>query len=116
MNCPTCVCNVECCKGHIFVFKPELTKLLKKVNVDFDNPPKGYSVEEHPFGGKKFSFYNIKRECCGFLGENNRCKIYKDRPEYCREFGESKDCMFLEFCNRIKENKTAFEKYMKEEM
>lgn len=80
MNCDKCLekCKAECCT--IVPFNKDI--LQKHLNVR--------PIKEILEIDDKILILTETSACC-FLGYNNKCSIYKDRPEICKMFGNGGD-------------------------
>jgi len=85
VNLPCDKCG-ECCTQSVPFMEDELKKIkrkyskrFKKINAIKDTEDNGYRLK---FKGQSVSNMNK----CVFY-ENNRCSIYEDRPELCRDYG-----------------------------
>ena len=94
---PCLGCDGRCCKGlTVILTVPEALTLLKKTKLrpeqilEFSCQIDPNSVPHYPILVKqknelKQYFIIIKRaKKCIFLDENNKCKIYENRPNVCR--------------------------------
>lgn len=90
MNCDTNLCKAGCC-GPVPITKDIMKKHKDKISKKSTIMPMGNIA----------LIFNIKTLTCGFLDSNLKCKIYNDRPEVCRTFGDGKQkhpllkCKFL---------------------
>lgn len=84
MNCSACLskCKADCCRGPI----PMEASLLEKY------PHVRPCTHVIPVEGttmvKAMHVSEDRRAVCPFLGLDDRCSIYHDRPEVCRKFGD----------------------------
>ena len=86
MDCLSCA---NCCKTTVPLFVPSdikrISKLLQMRPVDFES--KYLRIDED--GDKVLQFVP-----CPFLGADNYCSIYEDRPKACREFPHTNRAKF----------------------
>lgn len=81
-SCPES-CNGSCCKNHIIDFKrKEYERILKNVDKESADILKSNAVKSELEGCYK-AIKAIGQ--CPFL-INSKCRIYKNRPEACRDF------------------------------
>lgn len=107
-DCEQCLprCKADCCRGPIPMPRALLEKhkpvrpllrvddigggMVIALAVDETQStanPKPLYVEDQGSGQLVFG-------CCPFLGFDNRCTVYEDRPDVCREFG-SESSIFM---------------------
>jgi Fe-S-cluster containining protein len=78
IDCTTCA---NCCKTLGIVVTPADIKLLsKRLNMTVADFSAAY-VDKGSEGNNI-----LKSEPCVFLGADNRCTVYEDRPAVCREY------------------------------
>jgi Fe-S-cluster containining protein len=85
-----------CCHTQVSVTEDEANLLASKVNeglkIDYDRLQKQMQTGNNADEFFKLSFQERK---CVFLGENNLCQVYNDRPSVCRTnavIGEASQC------------------------
>ena len=77
-----CQLKKNCCNSFAYIDDPILSREEK------DEIISSFKVSEDNFIKHNNSFYTIKTQkgICPFLNENNRCSIYKCRPNDCKLF------------------------------
>lgn len=81
INLPCKKCDGDCCGIDVHFTKEDIARISKSVSL------KKYRIEP-VLNGDVFiiSTKGIKNTKCVFL-KNNKCSIYKDRPEICQHYG-----------------------------
>ena len=85
------VCNIFKCKAYCCMNAPLPLDLLEIHKKDIVNPV----LEISPIGKVKGEFFGIPitnltdflNNKCPFLTQTNKCNIYENRPQLCREYG-----------------------------
>lgn len=76
-----CLSCANCCKGYSPRFKtPDIKRISKLLGMK-----EGVFIEKYLQEDQEGDFV-LQRTPCAFLGENNYCSIYEDRPSDCRRF------------------------------
>ena len=71
----------NCCKSlQIVVDERDLSRLAKKLGISAGEVRKKYVARAED------STLHFKTSPCPFLGEDNACGVYEDRPQACRDF------------------------------
>ena len=76
-----CLSCANCCKTTSPIFRDvDIKRISKKLKIKESQFINSYLKmdEEHD--------YVLKKSPCFFLGEDNKCSIYEDRPLACREY------------------------------
>ena len=87
INCLSCA---NCCKNYSPRFKtPDIKRISKTLK-----------MKESGFIDKYLKIddegdYVLKSKPCPFLGENNFCSIYEDRPSDCKRFPYTDEDVFI---------------------
>lgn len=97
MNCAKCIlkCKADCCRGPVpmpkeFVESHQPIRPIVGVYDLGNGMVAPVAIEELPDGKKG--------GVCPFLGFDNKCSVYNDRPFVCKKFGdESSDFMTCSF-------------------
>lgn len=78
IDCLTCG---RCCKGYSPRFKtPDIKRISKSLRLK-----EGQFIEQYLLIDAEGD-YVLQQTPCPFLGADNRCSIYEDRPSDCRRF------------------------------
>jgi Fe-S-cluster containining protein len=78
IDCTTCA---NCCRSlQVVVDNKDIHRLARYFNMTPSRFTQKYIKRDE--GGTKF----IASQPCPFLGEDNRCTVYEDRPQACRDF------------------------------
>jgi len=80
-NFPCEQCGRCCHQPNIIIRPEEVDRIANAAGIPLQDFITGYLTAT--LDGRLF-FY--KTDPCAFLGEDNRCKIWTDRPEICRDF------------------------------
>jgi len=80
-NFPCEMCGKCCCQPNIVIRPEEMDRLSRAAGISLYDFVTEY-VERTSDGRLLFS----KTDPCAFLDENNRCRIWRDRPEICGDF------------------------------
>lgn len=87
MDCDITICNAKCC------YNPPIPR---RFLIDYKDKIATKIIGVRYLGNSPFGRNNIvpltHNDKCPFLNKNNRCNIYKQRPEICRVFGEKIEC------------------------
>ncbi len=76
-----CLSCANCCKGYSPRFKtPDIKRISKLLGMK-----EGVFIEKYLQEDQEGDFV-LQRTPCAFLGEDNYCSIYEDRPSDCRRF------------------------------
>ncbi len=76
-----CLACAACCKNYSPRFKPpDVKRIAKKLKMT-----EGVFVETYLLRDEDGDFV-VKSKPCPFLGDDNFCTIYEDRPSDCRRF------------------------------
>ena len=85
-----------CCHTQVSITDDEAELLISRIN---EGVKVDYSILQNQMKAANSSeeFYRLSYEArkCIFLGENNKCQVYKDRPSVCRTnavLGEASQC------------------------
>jgi uncharacterized protein len=80
IDCTTCA---NCCKTmQVVVDDKDIKRLADRLGMTTRAFSKKHvKIEDVPFRSKV-----ISTQPCPFLGEDNRCTVYEDRPQACRDF------------------------------
>jgi len=78
IDCKTCA---NCCKTlKVEVNDEDISRLAARLELTAEQFTEQYVVE--PLQGMR----TLRSQPCVFLGEDNRCTVYEDRPEDCRGY------------------------------
>lgn len=75
-------CGAECCDVSTPFSKEDIKRIKSKHRKLF----RGVTVT--PTLAEAFNLHKRNNTQCVFLDENKRCKIYEDRPQICKDFGD----------------------------
>ena len=76
-----CLSCANCCKGYSPRFKtPDIKRISKLLGLK-----EGQFIEKYLQEDQEGDFV-LQRTPCAFLGKDNYCSIYEDRPSDCRRF------------------------------
>jgi Fe-S-cluster containining protein len=75
-------CGAECCD----VSTPFNMEDIKRIKKKYKKLLRG--VKLVPTQADAYSLQKRGNKQCVFLDKNKRCKIYEDRPQICRDFGD----------------------------
>lgn len=76
-----CLKCANCCKNYSPRFKtPDIKRISKALGMK-----EGFFIDQYLFIDNEGD-YVLKTKPCPFLGEDNFCSIYEDRPSDCRRF------------------------------
>lgn len=78
---PCEMCGRCCHQPHIIVLPEEVDRIANAAKIPLYDFINGYLTRTSD-GRLLFK----KTDPCAFLGEDNRCRIWKDRPEICNDF------------------------------
>ena len=79
IDCTTCA---NCCrKLQIVVDNADINRLAARLGMPVAEFEKRYVARDKELGGRSFA-----SSPCAFLGEDNRCAVYEDRPQACRDY------------------------------
>lgn len=79
---PCEMCGKCCHQPHIIVRPDEIDRITSAAGIPIPVFLREYLVET-----KDHRFYQFKKtNPCAFLGKDNKCKIWKDRPQICDDF------------------------------
>lgn len=87
VDCLTCA---GCCKNYSPRFKvPDIKRISKVLKMKESTFIDTYLVLD------KEGDYVLKQQPCAFLGADNMCSIYEDRPSDCRRFPYTDEDVFI---------------------
>jgi len=80
IDCTKCA---NCCKVlETVVTEEDCARLAKRLGMTAEEFEREYVREELSDDGERM----LKSMPCVFLGDDNRCTVYEDRPECCRDY------------------------------
>src|ERR1043165_2090968 len=96
-----CLSCANCCKGYSPRFKqPDIKRIARVLRMK-----EGELVERY-LRLDEDSDYVVKSSPCPFLGSDNRCSIYEDRPSDCRRYPYTDEDVLLKRVNLTLKNAT----------
>lgn len=85
-----CLSCANCCKNYSPRFKnPDIKRIAKSLRLK-----EGELVDKY-LRLDTDGDYVVKQSPCSFLGEDNMCSIYEDRPSDCRRYPYTDEDVFL---------------------
>lgn len=97
-DCSKCLarCKADCCHGPVPMPKGFIDRHVAVrpivIRKDFGSDHEiAMALDERTRNGEANSVMGV----CPFLGFDDRCSIYEDRPDVCREFGSESHPMMI---------------------
>ena len=98
INCLNCA---ACCKNYSPRFKtPDIKRIAKHLNLKEGDFVEKYLVLDNE------GDYVVNTKPCPFLGSDNHCSIYKERPSDCSRFPYTNEDVILKRPNLTLKNST----------
>ncbi len=96
-----CLQCANCCKNYSPRFKnPDIRRIAKVMNMK-----EGAFIDKYLRLDEEGD-YVVKQSPCSFLGADNDCSIYEDRPSDCRRYPYTDEDVFLKRVNLTLKNST----------
>ncbi|HXS37194.1 MAG TPA: YkgJ family cysteine cluster protein [Flavipsychrobacter sp.] len=97
-----CLACANCCKNYSPRFKtPDIKRIARSLGMK-----EGDFVEQY-LRLDEDNDYVVKQSPCPFLAEDNRCKIYEDRPSDCRRYPYTDEDVLLKRVSLTLKNTTV---------
>lgn len=97
-----CLQCANCCKNHSPRFKqPDIKRIARVLRIKEGDLVDQYLRLDHE------GDYVTKQSPCPFLGDDNACGIYEDRPSDCRRYPYTDEDVLLKRINLTLKNTTV---------